>query len=175
VFEVDHPATQAEKRRRLAEAEIAVPLHLTYAPCDFETRSLGQALNEAGFDASAPAFFIWLGVTPYLTSAAVESTLGYAAGLSGGAEIVFDYVNPPETIEAEATRAHHERLAARVAAIGEQFHGYIETEDLHRRLAALGFDDVEDWGPRRIRERLAPGSPRTDDNGGHILRAARRV
>jgi methyltransferase (TIGR00027 family) len=175
VFEVDHPATQAEKHRRLTEAEISVPPHLVFAPCDFETRSLGQALDDAGFDARAAAFFIWLGVTPYLTSEAVENTLGYVADSPGGAEIVFDYVNPPETIEARASRDHHERLAARVAAIGEQFRGYFETPELHRRLTGLGFDDVEDWGPRRIRQRLAPGSPRADDNGGHILRAARHV
>jgi methyltransferase (TIGR00027 family) len=175
VFEVDHPATQAEKHRRLTESEISVPPHLVFAPCDFETRSLGQALDDAGFDARAAAFFIWLGVTPYLTSEAVENTLGYVADSPGGAEIVFDYVNPPETIEARASRDHHERLAARVAAIGEQFRGYFETPELHRRLTGLGFDDVEDWGPRRIRQRLAPGSPRADDNGGHILRAARHV
>jgi len=175
VFEVDHPATQAEKRTRLAETEILVPPHLVFAPCDFETRSPGEALGEAGFDARRGAFFIWLGVTPYLTPDAVESTLRYVAGLPGGAEIVFDYANPPETIEAAETRAHHERMAARVAALGEQFRGYLETADLHRRLAALGFADVDDWGPRRIRERLAPGSPSASDNGGHILRAARRV
>jgi hypothetical protein len=87
---------------------------------------------------------------------------------------VFDYVNPPDAAEAQETRAHHERMAARVAAIGEPFRGYFETADLHRRLAALGFNDVDDWGPRRIRERLAPNSPRIGDNGGHILRAARR-
>jgi methyltransferase (TIGR00027 family) len=174
VLEVDHPATQAEKRRRLAESEITVPPHLIYAPCDFETRSLGQALEDAGFDARGAAFFIWLGVTPYLTSEAVASTLAYVAGLTGGAEIVFDYVNPAGSIEAEETRDPHQRLAARVAALGEQFRGYFETEGLHVRLAALGFNEIEDWGPRRIRERLAPRSPRADDNGGHILRAARR-
>jgi methyltransferase (TIGR00027 family) len=175
VFEVDHPATQAEKRRRLAEAHISVPPHLIYTPCDFEAQSLGQALDDVGFDPQAAAFFVWLGVTPYLTSAAVEATLHYVAGLPGGAEIVFDYANPPATIEAAESRAHHERMAARVAALGEQFRGYFETAHLHRRLADLGFDDVEDWGPRRIRERLAPGSPQTGDNGGHVLRAARRV
>jgi methyltransferase (TIGR00027 family) len=175
VLEVDHPATQAEKRRRLAETDIPVPPDLIYAPCDFETQSLGQALADAGFDARAAAFFIWLGVTPYLTSDAVEATLSFVAGLPGGAEIVFDYVNPTKSIEAEEARDHHERLAARVAALGEQFRGYFETADLHRRLAAFGFDEIEDWGPRRIRDRLAPGYPRSDDNGGHILRAARRV
>jgi methyltransferase (TIGR00027 family) len=169
---VDHPATQAEKRRRLAEAEIPVARRLIYAPCDFETRSLSEALEAAGLNPQAAAFFIWLGVTPYLTAEAVEATLGYVGGLAGGAEIVFDYVNPPE---AQETRAHHERMAARVAALGEPFRGYFETADLHRRLAALGFNDIDDWGPRRIRERLAPNSPRIGDNGGHILRAARRV
>jgi methyltransferase (TIGR00027 family) len=175
IFEVDHPATQAEKRRRLAEAEIPVPLHLVYAPCDFETRSLGEAVEDASFDPHAAAFFIWLGVTPYLTSEAVGATLGYVGGLAGGAEIVFDYVNPPDNAEAQETRARHERMAARVAALGEPFRGYFETADLHRRLAALGFNDIDDWGPRRIRERLAPNSPRIGDNGGHILRAARRA
>ena len=32
VFEVDHPATQAWKRRRLAETKIPVPASLTYTP-----------------------------------------------------------------------------------------------------------------------------------------------
>jgi methyltransferase (TIGR00027 family) len=30
VFELDHPATQAEKRGRLAEAQIAEPAHVAY-------------------------------------------------------------------------------------------------------------------------------------------------
>jgi len=37
VFEVDHPATQAWKRQRLADADIAVPHWLTFAPVNFET------------------------------------------------------------------------------------------------------------------------------------------
>src|SRR5580700_465352 len=36
IFEVDHPATQAWKRQRLAEAAIPLPSCLTFAPIDFE-------------------------------------------------------------------------------------------------------------------------------------------
>jgi methyltransferase (TIGR00027 family) len=36
VWEVDHPATQAWKRERLAESAIPVPGNLTFAPADFE-------------------------------------------------------------------------------------------------------------------------------------------
>jgi methyltransferase (TIGR00027 family) len=54
VFEVDHPATQAWKRQRLAEANIAAPDTLTFTPVDFERVSLAEGLAAAGFDAAAP-------------------------------------------------------------------------------------------------------------------------
>jgi methyltransferase (TIGR00027 family) len=44
VFEVDHPATQAWKRERLAEASIPVPTALTFAPVDFERQTLADGL-----------------------------------------------------------------------------------------------------------------------------------
>jgi methyltransferase (TIGR00027 family) len=172
VFELDHPATQNEKRRRLAATGIAIPAHLVFAPCDFEAETLAGGLSAAGFDENRRAVFICLGVTPYLTPEAAESVLRYVAGLSGGAEIVFDYANPPHSIDSP-TRVFHEQMAARAASLGEKFRCYFDTEDLHRRLGELGFDDLDDWGPRRIRERFAPSSPPAAENGGHILRAAR--
>src|SRR5436190_4385027 len=50
VFEVDHPATQAVKRARLAAAGIAVLDGTTYVPIDFATEELADALAAAGFD-----------------------------------------------------------------------------------------------------------------------------
>ncbi len=169
VFELDHPATQDEKRRRLAATGIAIPAHLIFAPCDFEAETLTGALSAAGFDENRRAVFVCLGVTPYLTPEVADSLLRYVAGLSGGAEIVFDYANPPHSID-HPTRVFHEQMAARAATLGENFRCYFDTEDLHRRLAELGFDDIDDWGPRRIRERFAPSSPPAAENGGHILR-----
>src|ERR1700733_10582132 len=64
VFEVDHPATQAWKHERLQAANISVPSSLTFVPIDFERKTLDVGLEQRGFDANAPAFFSWLGVTP---------------------------------------------------------------------------------------------------------------
>ncbi len=75
VFELDHPATQAEKRRRLTEAQIAEPAHLSYVAHDFEGGSMNAALKAAGFDPDRRTFVIWLGVTPYLTKEALFATL----------------------------------------------------------------------------------------------------
>ena len=41
VFEVDHPATQAWKRRRLADAAIAVPDGVRFVAVDFQADPLG--------------------------------------------------------------------------------------------------------------------------------------
>jgi hypothetical protein len=50
VFELDHPATQRDKRRRLAEAGIAEPAHLAYVAHDFDHGSMTVALQAGGLD-----------------------------------------------------------------------------------------------------------------------------
>ena len=48
VFEVEHPATQAWKRKRLSEVNLAVPASLTIAAIDFESDELAHGLRRAG-------------------------------------------------------------------------------------------------------------------------------
>jgi methyltransferase (TIGR00027 family) len=171
IFEVDHPATQEWKRRRLAEAGIAVPEGLTFAPIDFERQTLAGGLEAAGFDPSDATFFTWLGVTPYLTKEAIWETLGFIASLPRGAHVIFDYTNPPEALGAEA-RARFEKRAAHVAELGEKWISFFDAEELQGKLTGLGFLEIEDWGPGEIARRFFPS--RTElapQNGGHILHA----
>jgi methyltransferase (TIGR00027 family) len=172
VFEVDYPATQAWKRQRLAEADIPVPRALTFAPVDFERETLPDGLAAVGFDPAQQTFFTWLGVVPYLTEQAVFSTLGFIAGLPGGAHVVFDYSNPLVPGPDQDEQAAREALAARVAAVGEAFKSYFETDALHSNLTALGFRSIEDLGPALIRQRYFAGrGGDLPDRGGHIVRA----
>jgi methyltransferase (TIGR00027 family) len=128
IFEVDHPATQAWNRLRLAEAEIPVPLALTFAPVDLERQTLTDGLAAVGFDTAQQTFFTWLGVVPYLTEKAVFATLGFITSLSRGAHVVFDYRNPPTTgPDQDEHNAAREALAARVASLGEAFRSEFET------------------------------------------------
>ena len=174
IFEVDHPATQAWKRQRLTEEAIPVPHTLTFAPVDFERETLAAGLADAGFNPAQQTFFTWLGVVPYLTEPAIYSTLGFIANLQGGAHVVFDYSNPPDSdSDQNGFSAIREALAARVAYLGETFISHFETDALHARLTALGFCEVEDLGPVLIRERFfANRGGFLPDRGGHILRAA---
>ena len=172
IFEVDHPATQAWKRGRLADAAIALPPALTFAPVDFEQQTLRDGLLAAGFDPLQRSFFTWLGVVPYLTEPAIFATLGTIAGLAGGAQVVFDYGNPAASLPPQM-RAVHEWHAARVAGLGEAWLSSFDTDQLGARLRAAGFSQIEDLGPAQIAARYFPerAGP-VPGKGGHIIRAA---
>ncbi len=176
MFEVDHPSTQAFKRDRLAAASIRVPSTLTFVPVVLGQEPLAVALRSARFDPAAQTFFMWLGVTPYLPKDLVLETLEVLARHSGGADVVFDYANPTESLRDPLRRAAQEALLARVAEQGEPFLSFFDTEELHRALRRMEFVTIEDLGPTEIVTRYYPppasahlgGDP---DHGGHICLA----
>ncbi|MEQ1783456.1 MAG: SAM-dependent methyltransferase [Hyphomonadaceae bacterium] len=182
MFEVDFPATQAWKKRRLEETGITPPANLVYAPVNFETDDLVGQLEAAGFDPAKRSYFLWLGVVPYLTRKAIMATLGAVGALPGGTEIAFDYSNPIlEGQMTEEERAARNAMVARVASVGEPFLSFFETAELHAELAARGLGAITDFGPGEIIEVLTlpfvpPANPLAAQNiparGGHLLHAA---
>jgi methyltransferase (TIGR00027 family) len=150
VFEVDHPATQTWKRERLAAGAIAVPSNVTFVSVDFESQTVSRELEAAGFDASAPAFFSWLGVTTYLTRESIRSTLRFvvtATSEAGG--IVFDYATDPAALPLVA-RLAFDAMSRRVNAAGEPWQTFLEPFDLANELRTLGFTEIRDLGPEAI-------------------------
>jgi methyltransferase (TIGR00027 family) len=153
VFEVDHPATQAWKRGQLEAAGIAVPASLRFVSVDFETQQLGERLAAAGLRADERAFFSWLGVSMYLTRAAIGATLGYVAGLPRGSGIVFDYAMPPAGLS-PVRRLVVRALLKRVAAAGEPWKTFFEPRALAAQLRALGLTELEDLGCEDLNARF---------------------
>jgi methyltransferase (TIGR00027 family) len=151
VFEVDHPDTQAMKRRRLADAGVTVPDDATFVAIDFAADALGPTLRAAGLD--APAFFAWLGVTPYLEPDTVLGTLDAVAPFcAGGGGIVFDYSVPATSLAPERRRAY-EALSARVAAAGEPFRSAFAPSALIATLERMGFRTIQDLGADELNAR----------------------
>ena len=105
------------------------------------------------------------------------ATLGELARLSPrGAEVVFDYANPPHAIEEEATRDFHRQMAERVAASGEPFRCYLDSPELHARARELGFADIEDLDRAALVALYLPDLPipPRPGPGGHVVRMATR-
>jgi methyltransferase (TIGR00027 family) len=159
VFEVDHPATQATKRQRLAGSGIEIPSSLTFVPIDFTVTPLQDALRGAGFDASSPAFFSWLGVVPYLERPAIDATFSFIASLPPGTAVVFDYAVPPETLNWMSRIIYH-RMAKRVASVGEPWKTFFDPQSLLADLRRLGFTSAEDFDAESLNRRYFAG--RTD-------------
>ena len=143
VFEVDHPATQEWKRDLLATANIAAPPELVFVPIDFEQQTLTTGLAQTGFHFDRPAFFSWLGVTPYLTLAAFRATVRTIGGMPAGSGVTFEYTLPHSLLN-EQEKMGYERLAKRVAAAGEPFQLSFSPEQMKEELEAAGFRRIEE-------------------------------
>jgi methyltransferase (TIGR00027 family) len=154
VFEVDHPATQQWKLDLLAAGGLSRPANLTYAPVDFERQALGKQLRKAGFDDSAPTFFAWLGVVPYLTLEAFRGTIGFIASQPAGSGVVLDYGQPRSALPFLEKLAH-DSLAARVQLAGEPFRLFFTPPEIAAELAA--FRVIEDLGSAEINARYFAG------------------
>lgn len=154
VFEVDHPDTQAFKRSRLADAQIAIPDSLTFAPADLGWQPLERALAAAGFDRAAPAVFLWLGVMTFLTEEAITAMLRFIVGQDAAVRLVMDYLYPPD---------------------GEQSRlSFFTAEQIGSVLSAVGFDAVEDVaGPTLVARYLDLSEAEPDAAPPHIVRACR--
>ncbi|HEY0848628.1 MAG TPA: SAM-dependent methyltransferase [Bradyrhizobium sp.] len=171
VYEIDYPATQAWKRRRLAQAGVALPPSLTFAPVDFERQSLAEGLAVAGFRGDEPAYFQWLGVVPYLTREAIIATLDLIAGIKA-AEVVFDYAEPFENF-LPAMRANLTSIAERAAALGEPWLSMFDPPDMAALLGARRFAAFEDVTRAELAARYYGdlGQGLLSGAGPHVVRA----
>ena len=173
VFEVDHPATQAWKRKRLVEVGLAIPAWLAFAPVDFQRQDLSNALVGVDFHQDQPAFFHWLGVVPYLPRKTITSIFRFIASVPGS-EVVFDYTEPLANYP-EGRRAYLVGVAARAAALGEHWLSYFDPVEMSAELRDYGFHEQEDLGLAEIAVRYlgTPGEQNEKVPGPHVIRARR--
>jgi methyltransferase (TIGR00027 family) len=92
VFEVDYQSTQQLKKRRLKEALGSIPSHVRFAEIDFQRDTLRDVLHGAGYEPGEKTFFIWEGVSMYLSEQSVRETLRTIADYSApGSSLVMDF------------------------------------------------------------------------------------
>lgn len=91
VFEVDHPASQTDKRARVDNrSALAGSLH--WVPVDFASADLGPELQAAGHRTDWPTTWVWEGVLPYLAASDVAATLTVLGRRSApSSRLIVDY------------------------------------------------------------------------------------
>ena len=106
VFEIDHPASQRDKRDRVADLR-PLAKSVRFVPVDFTRDQLDAGLALAGHRAEEVTTWIWEGVVPYLSRAEVAATVQAISSRSAaGSRLIVNYQSP-------ALSAALGRLAAR--------------------------------------------------------------
>jgi methyltransferase (TIGR00027 family) len=149
-FEVDLPKTQQMKRKLLNQCGVDTS-GIRFVSANFLTDSWLDNLVQADFDLRKPTFFLWEGVTYYLSRESVVKTLRTIATSTPGSVVVFDYATDANI---EAYRRPLGRLGkAYLNAVGEPQTFWISSEPpVKEYLGAL----MEECG-LRLREQLGFG------------------
>jgi len=147
VYEIDHPATQEAKTKRLKRLLGSLPGHVVYVPVDFSKDKLDGRLLESGYDRNSKTLFIWEGVTMYLSAEAVDDTLAFVVNNSGeGSSIIFNYIYQSaldRTLGTEMVRRGREYLSR----IGEPFTFGIEENAIDEFLSKRGYCQINNATP----------------------------
>ncbi len=152
VFEVDHPLTQADKRKRIIHAGWTVPDNLVFVPMDFTKDSLMERLIANDFDPFAKSFFSWLGGMYYLSAEAIDTTLAALSNLcEGGSTLVFDYPDEHFFI-ANEKRVQNTIMMAQAG--GEPMSSAFSYAELERLLEKHGFGICELLTPDEIQKNI---------------------
>lgn len=136
VVEIDHPATQAWKRRRLVRRGLEEPANLRFVPLDLARSSL-RPLAPA-----AAATWNWLGVTMYLERDAVREVLSTIADGPGGTTLVVNFLLAEEDLDGPdlLVRATSRRT---VASAGEPIRSTYTRRECEEMLVGAGFASIE--------------------------------
>lgn len=167
VWEVDHPASQKDKRARLAADLSATARSVRFTPVDFAVDDLGAALDAAGHDPSAPTTWLWEGVVPYLTRNEVRATVAaLAARTVPGSALVVNY-------QAPSARAAAGRLLTRVLGSsitsGEPWRSLWRPQQMAELLAEFGLRVVSDDNLLALADTLGiPTRGRTSLRSGRV-------
>jgi methyltransferase (TIGR00027 family) len=140
VFEIDQPATQAWKRRRLAELGFDIPEWLRFVPVDFEAESWWDQLLAAGFHAEEPVVVASTGVAMYLTNEAIAATLRDVAAFAPGSTLVMSFMLPLEQVDTDGRAVRGAEQGARAA--GTPWLSFFTPDEMLGLAREAGFSDV---------------------------------
>jgi methyltransferase (TIGR00027 family) len=155
VFEVDLPVNIARKAKTVRRVLGQLPLSVRLVALDFERDDLLTALAEHGYRTDYRVFFIWEGVTQYLTEDAVRTTLEGLRPTAPGSRMVFSYVRRDFI---DGTNLYGSRTLYRSVRIRHQlWHFGIDPDGVGTFLEEYGWRLVEQVGPDELVERyVAP-------------------
>jgi len=151
-FELDLPTAQSLKREHLLKVLSEIPAHMTFVPIDFDRQSIEDEMAAAGYQPEIETFFIWEGVTQYITAEAVDATLEFAAQAAADSRIAFTYIDKGILDGTSRTRTD-QRILTRVARRGVPWVFGIDPAEIESWLSRRGFKLIDPADAAEYRKR----------------------
>lgn len=169
IFEMDHPATGADKKQRLEEAKIAIPSNAHYMSADLNEDEWVRDLTGCGyFSRDEISFCSLLGISYYLSKKTFEQTIKSISGfIPKGSGIVFDYPDEVFYTDKAGERAQKQATMARMA--NEKMLASYSCGEMENLLVQNGFLVREHLKPAEITERYFKSYNKV--NPGHAIAA----
>ncbi len=156
VFEVDYPATQEVKRKRLKKVVDPLPGYVTFVPVDFNSQLLGERMQSCGYSEQAKTLFIWQGVTYFLEAKGVDSTLDFIAHHAGpGSSVIFDYIY--NEIFQDPNNSYGKTLKRVAKLSGEEYVFGIDRGQVEPFLTRRDFRNVNNMTLEQLKQRYFTG------------------
>jgi methyltransferase (TIGR00027 family) len=175
VFELDVHKTQQPKIEILNRKEVELPDELVFVTIDFNKQSLSDTLGSAGYRENQKSLFLWEGVTMYLNSDAVDSTLNFIRECSQvGSVVVFDYIYA-SVLRREHKYYGEKEIYETVSRAGEGWTFGIEDGEIEEFLSARGFKLISHHTPSELERKYLTtedGSIFRRINGTHCIVSA---
>lgn len=151
VFEVDLPVNIARKRAVVSRVFAEVPPSVRLVSVDFERDDLMATLGSYGYRVDSPTFFVWEGVTQYLTEDAVRATFDQLAHAASGSKLDFTYVRRDfiDGVNMYDAPALYERFRRR----SQIWKFGMLPEDVEGFLTGYGWRLIEQAGPDELMDR----------------------
>lgn len=151
IFEIDYPATQELKKKRLDVANYKIPSNLHFVSMDFTNNLAYPNLIDKGF-ANKKTFFSLLGVSYYLTKEEISTLMNNLFALvPSGSSIVFDYAD--EKLFEEKGRSNRvENMVKMASASGEPMKSCFTYYEIENMLAKTGLLIYEHLSPATIND-----------------------
>jgi methyltransferase (TIGR00027 family) len=171
ILELDHPATQKDKRAHFVAKGFKDPDNLAFVPTDLEADTLRKDIANAPIDLQKPIWISCLGVFAYLRRQTIHRIFETIIGLPKGSGIVFAFA--PDKGLTNGIAGAHTSVADRAAELGEPWLTRFTTEDLKTELEAYGFTEVSFLDPSEAEFRYYRN--RTDLPAPRIVRLCKAI
>lgn len=147
-FEVDHPATQADKVARLSDLGVGIE-DVHFVPVDLEYTSVADALATAGHNNLSATHFMCEGLTPYLPMTVLVHLLrSLASRARPGTSIAIDFIEPGRE-RGTMSRMNLRLMRCCTAVMREPMVTLMSRPDVEHVLRETGWTNVETSTPAR--------------------------